>query len=177
MAGGADGDVRVGDIVVANGLLQHDMDASPLFPRFEVPLTGLSWFAADLSLTTQLKHAAQQFLLQDFMQEINDADRAEFKLKTPRLHCGLIASGDEFIDCDIKLSSLKQHLPALLAVEMEGAAVAQVCHEFGVPFAVVRTISDDANGDAAINFTRFIEQVARCYARNILRRFCASLAR
>ena len=51
VAGGLGAGVRVGDIVVANGHLQHDMDCSPLFPRFEVPLTGQARFAADATLT------------------------------------------------------------------------------------------------------------------------------
>jgi adenosylhomocysteine nucleosidase len=54
---------------------------------------------------------------------------------------------------------------------MEGAAVGQVCFEFGVPFAVIRTISDNANEDSAVDFMRFIERVASRYAFGIVRRF------
>lgn len=55
---------------------------------------------------------------------------------------------------------------------MEGAAVAQVCFEFGIPFAVVRTISDEANADSAVDFLRFIDKVASQYAFHLIRRFC-----
>ena len=55
---------------------------------------------------------------------------------------------------------------------MEGAAVAQVCFELGIPFAVIRTISDNANDDAAIDFMRFVQSVAARYAFHIVRRFC-----
>jgi adenosylhomocysteine nucleosidase len=65
-----------------------------------------------------------------------------------------------------------QALPGLLAVEMEGAAVAQVCYEMGIPFAVMRTISDNANEDAATDFMRFVKSVAAQYAFHIVRRFC-----
>jgi adenosylhomocysteine nucleosidase len=66
-------------------------------------------------------------------------------------------------------------LPALLAVEMEGAAVAQVCFEFGIPFAVIRTISDAANEEAPLDFLQFIQRVAARYAFGIVHRLCAAL--
>ena len=173
VAGAAGQSIRVGDIVVADTLVQHDMDATPLFPRFEVPLSGQSRFASDLYLTGHLLDAASLFLTEDLGSAIAEADRRQFHLQTPRLHCGLIGSGDEFIDSRRRLSELTSALPDLLAVEMEGAAVAQVCFEFGVPFAVIRTISDGANEDAPVDFVQFIKRVASPYAFGIVRRFCA----
>jgi adenosylhomocysteine nucleosidase len=175
VAGSADNGVRVGDIVVADALLQHDMDASPLFPRFEVPLTGQSHFASDASLTTMMQQAAADFMAHDFSADVAAADRTSFRLHQPRVHAGLIASADEFVNSRSRLAELKSALPALLAVEMEGAAVAQVCFEFGVPFAVIRTISDTADEEAPLDFMQFIERVAARYAFGIVRRLCASL--
>ncbi len=57
---------------------------------------------------------------------------------------------------------------------MEGAAVAQVCHEYGVPFAVMRTLSDAADDDAHVDFPRFLREVASHYSHGILRRFLLS---
>jgi adenosylhomocysteine nucleosidase len=172
VAGAADAGVSIGDIVVADSLIQHDMNASPLFPRFEVPLTGSAAFAPDGWLTTRLGQAAQDFLAHDFAGAIDAADRSAFRLAQPRVHHGLIASGDEFITGHTRQAELKAALPALLAVEMEGAAVAQVCFEFGIPYAVVRTISDDANEHAPLDFMRFIERVAARYAFDIVKRIC-----
>ncbi|HEV7617297.1 MAG TPA: 5'-methylthioadenosine/adenosylhomocysteine nucleosidase [Burkholderiaceae bacterium] len=175
VAGAADTGVRIGDLVVADRLLQHDMDTSPLFPRFEIPLTGLSRFAADRHLSDQLMQAAKKFIDSDFSDAIEPADRIKFGLDNhPRVHHGLIASGDEFISSRTKLADLKTALPDLLAVEMEGAAVAQVCFEFGIPFAVIRTISDGANEDSAVDFTQFIERVAARYAFHIVKRLCSN---
>ena len=56
----------------------------------------------------------------------------------------------------------------LLAVEMEGAAIAQVCHDYGVPFAAVRTISDRADDTAHVDFPRFVDEVASVYAGEIM---------
>lgn len=175
VAGGAAEQIKVGDIVVAQDLVQHDMDARPIFPRYEIPLTGQTCFLADPHLSAHLAQACQSFLQEDFANHITPEDKAAFALVSPQVHRGLIASGDQFIHERAVLQQIKQNWPELLAVEMEGAAVAQVCYEFGVPFAVMRTISDGSNEQSAIDFTRFIEKVAARYAFSIMQRFCALL--
>jgi adenosylhomocysteine nucleosidase len=172
VAGAGDPTIRVGDIVVADSLVQHDMDASPLFPRYEVPLTGTSRFPADHQMTLRLADAAQGFLDEDVAFAVAPAERRLFGLERPCLHRGLVASADQFIDDRERILGLHAALPGLLAVEMEGAAVAQVCTELGIPFAVIRTISDNANENAATDFTRFVKSVAAQYAFHIVRRFC-----
>jgi len=172
VAGAGDKTVQVGDIVVAESLVQHDMDASPLFPRFEVPLTGLTHFPADHQLGTRLVDAAHLFLDSDFASAIDPLEKAVFGLSRPRIHRGLVASGDQFINDAEHINGLNAALPGLVAVEMEGAAVAQVCYELGVPFGVIRTISDNANENAAHDFMRFVKSVAARYAFHIVRRFC-----
>ncbi|HEY0065547.1 MAG TPA: 5'-methylthioadenosine/adenosylhomocysteine nucleosidase [Telluria sp.] len=175
VAGAGHPSVQVGDIVIADALLQYDMDASPLFPRFEVPLTGLAHFQSDLQLTNRLADSAAAFLQLDFDTAIDAAERRQFRLTQPRMHRGLIASGDQFISSAQHINTLGEALPGLLAVEMEGAAVAQVCFEMGVPFAVIRTISDNANEAAATDFLRFVKSVASRYAFQIVSRFCHDL--
>ena len=177
VAGSADPAVKVGDIVIADELVQHDMDTRPLFPRFEIPLTGISRFASHVGLSLQLDQAARQFLELDFVKEISTENRQGFGLHQPRLHRGLVASGDEFISSAARLTELKQDFPDLLAVEMEGAAVAQVCFEFGLPFSVIRTISDGADENSAVDFMAFTRNVASVYAFHTMRRFAGMLHR
>ncbi len=177
VAGGANEAVKVGDIVVAQELVQHDMDCRPLFPRYQIPLTGKTCFQADPQLSNLLSIACQEFVQRDFAQHIPATEQQAFKLHTPQVHQGLIASGDEFVAKRSRTEQICEDWPALLALEMEGAAVAQVCYEFAIPFAVMRTISDGANEDSAIDFTRFIEQVAARYAYGIMQRFCGLYAR
>jgi adenosylhomocysteine nucleosidase len=148
------------------------MDASPLFPRYEVPLTGLTHFLSDHHMALQLANAAHRFLEDDFALAIDPSERAVFALSGPRLHRGLIASADQFVSDRDRLNALNEALPGLLAVEMEGAAVAQACFELGIPFGVVRTISDNANEHAATDFMRFVKSVAARYAFHIVRQFC-----
>lgn len=176
VAGSGDNKVKVGDIVVAEALLQHDMDARPLFPRFEVPLTGLQRFATDLELSSQLAGAAGDFLRDELDGVLNAGQIREFALHHAQVHRGMIASGDQFISSAAHIRQLKQDLPDLLAVEMEGAAVAQVCFELGVPFTVMRTISDNANEEAAVDFMRFVQTVASPYAFHVICKLCQRLA-
>ena len=149
VAGGLHDSVAVGDIVVARQLLQHDMDASPLFPRFEVPLTGRSRFETDAVLSDALAAAVR-------------------RIPGARLHEGLIVSGDRFVSSGAQSDALRAALPDALAVEMEGAAVAQVCADFARPCAVVRTISDRADDSAHVDFARFIEEVASATTRAVI---------
>ena len=173
VAGGADSSLRVGDIVIADALIQHDMNAFPIFPKFEIPRSGKSRFASSSQLSQQLNLAAQHFLQKEMDQHISAASRKQFKLYQVQIVNGLIASGDQFIQ-DLKvLANLKQELPDLMAVEMEGAAIAQVCDDFEIPFAIMRTISDEANEHAHLDFKQFIHQVAAQYSLGILRKFCA----
>jgi adenosylhomocysteine nucleosidase len=166
-AGGLADGVKVGDVVVARDLLQHDMDASPLFPRFEVPLTGRSRFGVDGALADALVAAARRCLAQAG-RFVTSEHLADFGIDAPQVHEGLIISGDRFVSSQAQSAALRAVLPTALAVEMEGAAVAQACADFGRPFAVLRTVSDRADDSAQIDFNRFIEEVASAYTRAII---------
>lgn len=164
VAGGLGAEVCVGDVVVAESLIQHDMDASPLFPKHEVPGLGRSRLHPPPELTS-LVHEGVGRALVDVHQHV---PLHALGLPQPRVHRGLIASGDQFVSSAADAETLRHHLPDVLAVEMEGAAVAQVCDAFGLPFAVVRTISDRADASAHLDFTRFVEQVASPYSLAIV---------
>ena len=96
-------------------------------------------------------------------------------MQAPRLHTGLIVSGDRFVSTSAESAALRQAIPGALAVEMEGAAVAQVCHDYGLPFAALRVISDRADDSAHVEFSRFIECVASRYSLAVLDEFWRSL--
>lgn len=171
LAGGVGADVRVGDIVIADRTVQHDMDARPLFPRHEIPLLGHAEFPADPTLTAALQAATAVFLRDDLATEVPDGVLARFGVHDPRMHVGLIASGDQFINAPSAVLALRESLPALQAVEMEGAALGQICHEYGVPYALMRTVSDRADDSAHVDFSSFLRDVASHYSNAILRRF------
>lgn len=167
VAGGLGDGVKVGDVVVADALVQHDMDASPLFPRHEVPLYGRSRFPADAQMRERLLAAARR-MLADARSHLGHEAIEDFALHAPAVHHGLIASGDRFVSTAAESRALREALPDALAVEMEGAAVAQVCHDLGVPCAVLRTISDRADDHAHVDFTAFIRDVASRYSAAVV---------
>lgn len=174
VAGGIGQEVRVGDVVVANGFVQHDMDASPLFARHEVPLYGRTVFETDVALSSQLAHAARD-VLADVGQHVQAQSVEGFALQRAQCHQGLVATGDRFVSSSAECRALQQALPQALAVEMEGAAVAQVCFDYGVPFAALRTISDRADDDAHTDFGRFVTEVASHYSVAVLSQWLRQL--
>jgi len=170
VAGGVGDGVAVGDVVVADTFIHHDLDARPVFARYEIPLYDCSTLRCDPALTALLLIAARAGLTES---------KGHFHLQKPisnqQLHHGLIASGDRFIgsaeDAAALVADLRAQGHTPLAVEMEGAAIAQVCHDYQVPFAAVRTISDRADDQAHVEFSGFVRDVASPYALNILGAF------
>ena len=170
VAGAAQPGLKVGDVVVGARLWQHDMDARPLFAQHEIPLLRRSSFASNAKRRNQLLQAAAAFLRDDLRTATSEATRAAFHIQTAKAVEGDIASGDKFFADRADLAALLLRLPTIAAVDMESAAVAQVCYEYSVPFTVVRTISDDADESAAHDFPRFLTQVASAYSHGILKR-------
>jgi len=168
VAGGVSDTLNIGDIVVGTQFVQHDMDASPLFPRYVVPGYKSPYFSADEEITKNLLKACEK-ALKVISEE--GAIYEKFKLKNAQTKCGEILSGDQFIaNSDIRNKLSEEH-PQALAVEMEGAAVAQVCLDFGIKFGVVRTISDAASDSAEIDFTQFLTSVASRYSALIIKEY------
>ena len=170
VAGGLGDGVKVGDIVVATTALQHDMDASPIFPRWELPGQGRTLLPCNPRLSALLFEAAGTGV----------AGASTGFSSNSVVHEGLIVSGDRFVstaaECRLLRSSLQAAGHDALAVEMEGAAVAQACHDHGVACAIVRTISDRADDSAHVDFSRFLREVASGYSERIITALMRSAA-
>ncbi|MCM3746190.1 5'-methylthioadenosine/adenosylhomocysteine nucleosidase [Paenibacillus pasadenensis] len=136
VAGAVDPELNIGDIVVSTACVQHDMDVTPLgFQPGVIPYQEISTFPADPELV-ELAAAA--------------GSRAA-KGKAVR---GIVLSGDQFIASREKVQSLREVFQGACA-EMEGASLAQVCHMNAIPYVVIRSMSDQADGIAHMNFAEF----------------------
>lgn len=143
VAGALSEDLEVGDLLLASKLCQHDVDIS----AFGHPLG----FIPESSLYVETDSV------------LNDLARQIAKKKGIALKEGIIASGDQFIHNMDKKHAIVQNFDAM-CVEMEGASVGVVCHNFGVPFCIFRSISDKADGSADVNFDEFLESSAKVSA-------------
>jgi adenosylhomocysteine nucleosidase len=153
VAGAVDPELRVGDVVVSSDAVQHDVDVGGLgYAPGEVPGEPRAW-PADPELCGLALQAAGE-------------------LEGVRALAGRIASGDQFIADPARVAWLRATFGAACA-EMEGGAVAQVCSRWGVPFVIVRSISDTADHRAEVDFrsfTRSAAKRAKHVVRGVLRR-------
>lgn len=172
VAGGIQPHLNIGDIVIGKTFVQHDMDCAGVLgiKRFEIPLLSLTEIPSTESLQIASEQATKDYLQFDLVSDVEKSELEKLNIAQPEIYSGLIASGDQFISSENKLQELRTVLPGLLAVEMEGAAVAQVAYEYNLPFIVIRVISDKANDNSLIDFPRFIEKVASHLTAGIIKR-------
>ena len=140
--------LAIGDVVIADCLVYHDVDVTAFGYAFGQMAGQELYYQADRTLMARLQKVLNQ-------QGIHN-------------HVGLIATGDSFIAGPDKVAAIKGHFPEVLAVEMEGAAVAQAAQAAGKPFLVIRAMSDTAQGDANITFDEFVVEAGKRSANTLL---------
>lgn len=131
-AGGLDPDLNVGDILISTEVRYHDVDVT----AFGYEIGQLPANPPTFSPNEQLVELAQK-----------EAKKAGYNVVS-----GLICSGDAFINGNDKINQIRQNFPNVVAVEMEAAAIAQVCHGFNLPFVIVRAVSDVADKESHLSF-------------------------
>jgi adenosylhomocysteine/aminodeoxyfutalosine nucleosidase len=148
VAGAVNPELKIGDLVVASKLAQHDLDITIFgHPHGYVP-EGSVYVEADKDLLALSKIVAS---------EMGVAVKE-----------GIIATGDQFIASEEKKEFIAKTFQAD-ALEMEGASVAVVCDALGVPFFILRSISDSADMDAGFNFEAFVESSAKISAEFLMK--------
>lgn len=140
-AGGLASTLKVGDIVISNEVRYHDAD-----------LTAFGYEPG------QMAGCPAAFIADEKL--IHLAEQAVQKLRLNSVR-GLICSGDAFINGAEPLARIKATFPNVAAVEMEAAAIAHVCHQFKVPFVIVRAISDVADQESHLSFDEFLGIAAK----------------
>ena len=150
LAGAVSKSINQWDIVIADEVVQHDLDASPLFERFVIPALGKA----------KLKSAEKWTSL--IFNELTKAKENKKLNEFGLLKKGIIATGDVFISDKSKLRSLAKEIDSLDAVEMEGGSVAQVAEQEGLDWILIRVISDNADDSASQEFSKFIKKYENC---------------
>lgn len=169
VAGAVDARLNIGDVVVAQRLVQHDMDARPLLPQFEVPLLQKTYFETDETLHAKAVKAVEYLVESRHLHQLTENRFLQrFGIEKPVVYTGTVASGDHFFSNAAAKHRLLEMLPHTLCVEMEGAAVAQVCYEYHIPFVVIRTISDTADEHSPLDFPLFVRHIASRYSMAIV---------
>lgn len=141
-AGGFDEALEVGAVVISDEVRHHDVDVT-IFGYEVGQMAGMpAAYLSDLELIEIAKQAVQE-------------------VGQHQYSVGLICSGDAFMNDPVRVAAVREHFPTMKAVEMEAAAVAQVCYQFGTPFVVIRALSDIAGKESNISFDEFLPTAAK----------------
>ncbi|WP_088102580.1 5'-methylthioadenosine/S-adenosylhomocysteine nucleosidase [Halalkalibacter urbisdiaboli] len=147
-AGGFHQDLQVGDIVISTEVRYNDVDATVFGYEFgQVPR-----MPACYTPNEELIHLAE---------------KAAEKVGVTAVK-GLILSGDSFMSDHERVESLKQQFTNPYCAEMEAGAIAQVCHQFNIPFVIIRSLSDIAGSDAKVSYDQFLETASVHSAKQVL---------
>lgn len=147
VAGAISPELNIGDLIIADGLCQHDLDITAFGHPYGYVPEGEVCIPTDMTLRTIAKEVASE--------------------KDLKLVEGIIATGDQFVANPERKEWIGETFKAH-ALEMEGASVAVVCSSLDVPFFILRAISDSADMDASFNFDEFLESSAKISADFIL---------
>ncbi len=146
--------LAIGDIAVAESLVQHDMDTSPLGDPIGL-ISGLNI----------INIPADEKVVETLIKGVETLEN----IKAVK---GVIASGDQFIASEEKKKFITENFGAIVC-EMEGASIAQVCFSNGVPFGVVRAVSDCADGSSHMDYGEFLP-IAAANAAKLIEYFAAN---
>lgn len=140
-AGSLSDSLKIGDIAIAKAVVQHDMDTTALgdAPGF---ISGLEI----------IEISCDKKAVENFVESVEELENTDFEV-------GVIASGDKFVSNDDEKNRIKNTFGAI-ACEMEGGSIGQVCYSNGVPFAVIRAVSDCADGSSHMDYTEFLPLAA-----------------
>eukprot|EP00769_Ergobibamus_cyprinoides_P004479 gnl/Ergobibamus_cyprinoides/671.p1 GENE.gnl/Ergobibamus_cyprinoides/671~~gnl/Ergobibamus_cyprinoides/671.p1 ORF type:complete len:291 (+),score=127.60 gnl/Ergobibamus_cyprinoides/671:34-873(+) len=177
---GALGDgIKVGDIVIATHLLQHDVDVRPFYEQYVLPMPhSIARLPVVDSLVEAAARACAQYIGAEMHDDISEDLFAHFGMSSqgPTVHRGLIVSGDQFVSSSEVRDRIIGGVPDAMCCEMEGAAVAQAAKEFAVPCCVVRVMSDSADGSAHVDFDAFCNKVSAVFLLGLTKILLASKA-
>ena len=144
VAGALNHDLKQWDIIVPNKVCQYDMDARPIFDKYIIPSLNKKYLETNSLL--------QKWAFDSMKKYLEDNNSSNFG----KIYDGIIGTADKFISNEKSRDLIIKEFPRMQAVEMEGAAVAQVAYQEEVPWLLIRVISDSADKAAVQNFEDFL---------------------
>lgn len=149
-AGGFDSTLNLGDVVISTEVRHHDADVTA--------------FGYEMG---QMAQQPAAFLADAKLMDV--AEQALSQMEDKHAVCGLICTGDAFVCTAERQEFIRKHFPSVIAVEMEASAIAQTCHQFKVPFVVVRAISDVADKESPMSFEEFLPLAAQSSSEMVVK--------
>ncbi|WP_100752076.1 5'-methylthioadenosine/S-adenosylhomocysteine nucleosidase [Vibrio salilacus] len=149
-AGGFDSTLNLGDVVISTEVRHHDADVTAFGYEMGQMAQQPAAFLADKKL-------------------IDVAEKALAQMEGKHAVRGLICTGDAFVCTAERQAFIRKHFPSVIAVEMEASAIAQTCHQFKVPFVVVRAISDVADKESPMSFEEFLPLAAQSSSEMVIK--------
>ncbi|PCI59138.1 MAG: 5'-methylthioadenosine/S-adenosylhomocysteine nucleosidase [Gammaproteobacteria bacterium] len=147
-AGGFEQSLKVGDVVISSEVRYHDVDVTAFgYEIGQLPANPAAYIPHP-SLVAAAKRGVEQ------LSPANDHNAKNKSIKTL---VGLITTGDTFMTAEADIAKARANFPTMVAVEMEGAAIAHTCHQFKVPFVVIRSMSDIAGKESPHSFEEYLE--------------------
>ncbi|MDE5977474.1 MAG: 5'-methylthioadenosine/S-adenosylhomocysteine nucleosidase [Turicibacter sp.] len=140
-AGGLHPEANIGDVVVSNNTLYHDVD-----------VTGFNYAYGQVPGMPAVYESNK---------ELMEKTEAVLTKANKTYWIGQIGTGDSFINRSDQMAFIQKNCPSVIAIEMEAAAVAQVCHHYAKPFIIVRALSDIAGKESHLSFPQFLAVAAK----------------
>lgn len=148
-AGGLNPNLNVGDIIISTEVRHHDVDVTAFgYEKGQLPANPAAFLPDEDLVKLALK----------------ETHSSGFNAVS-----GLVCSGDLFVNGADKIAQIRRDFPTVAAVEMEAAAIAQVCHAFNIPFVIVRAISDVADKESHLSFDEFLPLAAEKSSEIVLK--------
>ena len=142
-AGGFDQSLKVGDIVISSAVRYHDVDVTAFgYEIGQLPANPAAY----------LPHPTLISAAQAGVTALSSTAKTNIQTLV-----GLITTGDTFMTKEDDIAKARENFPTMAAVEMEGAAIAQTCHQFNVPFVIIRSMSDIAGKESPTSFEAYLE--------------------
>jgi adenosylhomocysteine nucleosidase len=168
VSGALNKELNVGDVVIADKLIHHDLNNMSFLQQHKDEENDYSHIPVTRNAVEKTKLSVEKFMTQ-IHSKISPNTLNQYGITNPKVKIGTIATGNQFISEYQAAELMALNIKNLMCIEMESAAVAQVCHEHNIDFSVIRIISDNFDHSAQINLQQFVHEISIEYTLEIIK--------